>query len=430
MYKTNTHAFGFTNRPASKIPFFTRALFYGALMAWSSGCGASNATGGSAATPAAADSGGAGSIDGGGQADAVSGLDSTASLPDGAADGSESSDSLAQDASGVPEDSAGQQDATSDSAAPEDATLLGCPKACTSDQVCKDGVCVDVIAACGGPCAVGTWCDDTANGGKGACVTSGCTVPTSWTHPTHKLSEFQVAQSSQGCDLTGDGKPNNVLGNILKLYPAINTELKSSIEDGLFNLLLEADGFNDKGVEFKIAGLLATLDSSNASCSMTDPAANCKFKIDNDNYLGGPSNTICKPRALFEPAKVASGELTAGDPNANQKVTITLPTSPALDVTLSQVSLHGYPTMKNDKWAMTKSGKLCGVITQKDFQTAIDSVPEESWQSISLTKEQVKLIIGATLKPDIDTNDDGFPDAISVTMLFESVPATIIGLTF
>ena len=405
------------NERLARLPVFVLVALAGTLSSLS-GCGSSSAGG-----------------------TTVDGTPDTVTITDGGVadtagqDGGNTGDSGSSQDSAAPADAQSALDSTSaDTAADagpadtgtQDAGPIGCPKQCGPDQQCTDGKCVDVKKPCGGPCATGTYCDTTTD----KCTSSKCTLPTSWSPHTHKLSVFQVAQSAQGCDLTGDKKPNNVLGNILKLYPAVNTELEKSINDGLFNLLLEADGLKDDGSKFQIIGLLAEVDPSNSSCSMTSPWAKCKFTVDDDNYGGGPAGTPCPPRVLFEPAQIDSGVLTAGNPKKGQKVVITLPTVVPLDITLSQVSVLGYPKVENGEWIETKLGKLCGVITQQDFDKAIESVPADAWQTISLTKEQVKVIINATLKPDIDTNGDGFPDAISVAMLLETVPAQITKMTF
>lgn len=358
------------------------------------------------------------------------GVSDSATVADTAStDASTAVDSASVDADHVDTGGLGDaaaSDSSADASGGDTTTSEGCPAKCSAAQVCEGGKCVAVVTPCGGSCSAGTYCDDST----GTCVNSGCKLPTSWAENTHKLSVFQVAESSQGCDLNGDGKPNNTLGKILKLYPAVNTELAKSIQDGLFNLLLEAPGFDDSGKPFQLNGLLGEVDPTNSACSMTSPWATCKFTVDDDNYKGGPTGTDCASQLVFKPATVKSGELKAGDPTSGNKVIVTLPTVVQLDIALSQVSLHGYPKVDSGKWKETKKAKLCGVITQQDFQKAIDAVPPEAWKQIQLTKEQVTLIINATLQPDIDTNKDGFADAISVAMLLETVPAKISKMTF
>ncbi|GEM_PF-2692809 len=316
------------------------------------------------------------------------------------------------DAGATTIDAAAPQDA-----GPADAGQVGCPKGCTLKEKCVDGKCVKLPLPCGGACPSGMYCDGTK------CMGSGCSYPTKFGPNIQKVSYFQIAQSSQGCDLDGNKKPNNVFGNILKLYPAVNTELKKSIDDGLFVLLLEAPEYKTDGTTFGINGLLGDLDFSNSKCSPTSPFANCKYTVDTDNYAAGPSGTTCPAQVHFDPSTVKKGELQAGG-TKGQTITISLPIATGLDVTLTQVTLQGYvkgPT----KWTETKPAKLCGVITKDDFDKAIDSVPADSWKQINLTKEQVKTIIAAFVNPDIDINGDGKKDAMSIAMLFESVPGQI-----
>ncbi|HAN32440.1 MAG TPA: hypothetical protein DCQ06_12665, partial [Myxococcales bacterium] len=61
----------------------------------------------------------------------------------------------------------------------------------------------------------------------------------------------------------------------------------------------------------------------------------------------------------------------------------------------------------------------------EDFKKAIDAVPAESWKEINLNKDTVQTVLEVFLAPDIDLNADGKPDAISLALDFESVPASI-----
>ncbi len=383
------------------------------------GCGASGSAGGTSTG-----TGGVVVTDAGADIalfDAAAGQDTAAEGDTGNA--TDSADAAAADAG---TDTASPADAgAKDASKSKDAGSKGCPKQCADDEVCESGKCVKQKKPCGGPCPNGQFCDP----GTDACASSQCVLPSKWGPAIQKMSYFAVAQSAQGCDLDGDATPDNVLGNILKLYPAVNQELDKSIHNGLFVMLLEAPDFASDGTTFAINGLLGEVDSSNASCSMTSAWASCKFTVDDDNYAGGPAGKPCPAQVVLSPATVATGGALKAGGGKGQTITVKLPTAIPLDVTLSQVSLTGY-IEGGGNWDRTKKGKLCGVITQADFKKTIDAVPDEAWKELSLTKEQATLIIGATLKPDIDTNGDGFPDAISVAFLFETVKAKISKLVY
>lgn len=390
------------------------------------GCGAGGASGGQPSGTGAVFTDGADQLD--------------AAIDTQAGDGSGGSDALAGDSGGGAGDAdAGVTDTSTDAATTDGNTKdgaaivdsaaadvsTGCTTPCTDNQVCVAGVCVKVVKPCAGACALTEYCDAALD----TCKPSACALPSSWGPTIQKMSYFAVAQSADGCDLDGDSTPDNVLGNILKLYPAVNTELDKSIQDGLFVMLLEAPEFSTDGKAFAINGLLGQVDPSNATCSMTSPWASCKFTIDDDNYSPGPAGGTCPPQVVISPATVATGGVLAAGGGTGQTITVKLPTSIPLSVKLSQVSMSGY-IQGGAKWTETKKGKLCGVITQKDFSDTINAVPDSAWAELSLTKEQATLIINATLKPDIDTNADGHKDAISVAFLFETVPAVITKLTF
>lgn len=301
----------------------------------------------------------------------------------------------------------------------------GCVVKCEYNQVCELGKCVPLVLPCNGACTDEEYCDQST-GPPGLCTKSGCTLPDHWGPSIQKVSEFLIAATSQGCDLDGDGKPNNVVGNLLKVYPAANDELTKSIQQGLFNMVLEAPMYNTNGAAFTVAALMCDLDPSNLSCSPVSDLANCSYKVDDENYKAAASGT-CPPQVLFTAATVKSGQLAAG--GQGQTFTITLPIVGGLKLTVRQATLQGQ-VQGDSVWTKTTSAKICGVITEHDLNKAIEVIPAEDFKTIGLSKDQVKSLLGAFLKPDMDTNADGVPDALSTTMLFKTVPGKVTGIQY
>jgi hypothetical protein len=252
-----------------------------------------------------------------------------------------------------------------------DTTAAGCPGKCAWNELCKEKKCTKVVKPCNGNCADDEYCDQGA-GPPGLCTKSACSLPMTFGPHVQKVSEFIIAASNQGCDLDADGKPNNSLGNLLKVYPKANPDLLKATQEGTFILLFESADFNTGGAKFQIAALVGDLDASNLTCSPTSSFSNCKYTVGDENYQPAASGT-CPLQVLIDPA----------------------------------------------------SGKICGVITEYDLNNAIEKVPDSGWQEIGLTKEQIKTLLPLFVKPDIDTNDDKIADAISIAMLFKTVPGKI-----
>ncbi len=350
------------------------------------------------------------------------GADVTAPEDAGAADGAAPTDSGNSD--GGPADS-GPADTGPEDVFEMDTMGPGCAVKCEYNQVCEAGKCEPLVLPCNGQCKDTDYCDQ-ANGPPGICKPSGCALPFKWGPGTQKISEFLIAATSQGCDLNGDKKPDNMIGNLLKVYPDANVELMKSVKDGLFNMLLEAPNFDNNGGPFDIAVLVGDLDPSNLSCPPVSESDNCKWKVDDENYKPAATGT-CPPQVLFTESTVKMGELIPG--GKGQKFTITLPIVGGLKLTIRQATLQGY-VVGESLWKSTTTGKVCGVITEQDLNTAIDVIPADAFQTIGLSKDQVKALLGVFLKPDVDTNKDGVPDALSTAMLFKSVPGQITGIQY
>lgn len=422
--------------PSTDLPLLHRSrpwtgpvthLFALAVTAFSLACGTSASPGGGSALLDVAGFGGDGqTLDAGadGSTRGGAGADGQMAEQDGsaAADGSGTgADAGPQDAGAqAPSDAGGGTDAGG--AVELDTTGPGCAVACDWDEVCEGAKCVKVVLPCNDQCTSQQYCDPGSN----QCADSSCAMPTSFGPSIQKVSEFMIAATSQGCDLDGDKSPDNNLGNLLKVYPAANTELLKAIQNGDFVLLLEAPMYNTNGAAFTITALVGDLDASNLGCSPTSDTANCKYKVDDENYAPAASGT-CPPQVVFKPATAKANQLVAG--GKGQKFTITLPIMSGLKLTFSQTSIDGQTTGMS-AWQSTTTGRICGVITEHDLNKAIEAVPDEGWQQIGLTKSQVKALLPIFMKADIDTNADGVFDAISVAMLFKTVPGQISGIQY
>ncbi len=353
-------------------------------------------------------------------------------LVDAVDDGAAPSDAADATADGAGSDAKADAKADVSDIATDDAgNPLYCGKVCAGDELCKDGVCVANKPPCGGACASGLYCDLPT----GFCMQSVCKLPSDL-GPAQKVSMLTIAESSDGCDHNGDGKPDNVFGKLLKVYPAANTQLQQSINESLFVLVLDAAGWNYEAKPFAVRFWLAEFDSTNPSCSPTSPDANCKYTVDDGNFAGGPTGT-CKAQATVQPMTIqgvkgnpkGTGILSGGG-DLTQKMTIVLPIVGGLNFTMSGVQIDQAAVDGPTSWTQTTQGRICGVMTVKDFDKALASIPADAWGGLGLDPDAIQAIVKAFLNPDIDLNKDGVPDALSVALRFTSVPGQIVGVTF
>jgi len=297
---------------------------------------------------------------------------------------------------------------------------LPCGGLCKASESCKAEKCVD---ACDSLCKPDEQCD-VANK---KCVKQICDFPKAWGPNLQKMSKLAIAATDKGCDLDDDGKPNNVLGKIVSLYKEANTKLAETVADGTVVLILEPKGFKADGSKFDINLLIGDVDETNAKCDVTSETANCKYTITKLSYDGLTQTPgMCPALVTFKDATIKSTVLAAG--GEKQKFALNIPLAGInLKLTISQARLNG--KVANDKeWVTTKTGQVCGVIGKKDLEAAIDAVPPELLAQIG-DKETVKGLVNSILKPDIDTDDDDKPDAISVALDFETVKAQVTGFS-
>ncbi len=343
---------------------------------------------------------------------------------DSGADGGQTDADAAQGPADTPAIDAGEADTGADTVE-MDILAPGCVTKCEYNQVCEANKCVPLVLPCNNQCTDSQYCDQT-NGPPGVCQASACALPSKWGPNMQKVNEFLIATTSQGCGLDGDSTPDNVIGNLLKVYPDANIELMKSIKDGLFNMIMEAPMYNTNGSAFDIAVLVGDLAPGNTSCPPVSETANCSWHVDDENYKPATGG-ICPPQVQFKPATAKLGQLVAG--GVGQTFTITLPIVGGLKLTIRQATLQGQ-VKGNTEWQATTTAKLCGVITEHDLNTAIEVIPADAFGTIGLSKDQVKALLGVFLKPDVDTNKDGVPDALSTAMLFKTVPGKITGIQY
>ncbi|MBM4342223.1 MAG: hypothetical protein FJ100_02465 [Deltaproteobacteria bacterium] len=348
---------------------------------------------------------------GGGAADASSDSASAGATKDGAAtDGA---------GGGKVDAVAGDATATTDAKTP-------CGGPCKADETCDtatDKCVAKPKVGCDPACKAGEYCDLAEK----KCKTQTCKFPEKWGPTVQKVSMLKLPAGSVGCDLDGDGKPNNALSAALAAFlTQANGPLEKSVKDGTIVIAMESSNYKNDGTEFGLNMLIGDVEESNKTCDLVSATANCKYTVKPDSYDPKATTPACPPVISFPNMKNKDGQLSGGGPK--QIFQFTLPiTTFALTLKITQAQLQG-EVAGTATWDNTKKGLICGALAKKDIEEAIDAVPDEQFASLG-GKGVIKGMIGSMLKTDIDADGDGFKESASVAIQWESVKGQVTGLT-
>lgn len=312
----------------------------------------------------------------------------------------------------------------SDTAAGTDAVAGGTDATAGTDSTAGTDAVVKP-KTCDPACTAEQFCDLTAD--PPVCKAATCQLPTTFGPTIQKVSVVKLLAPSAGCDLDDDGKPNNVVGKVVNLYAAVNDTIAEQIADGSLNILFEGQTWKTDGSAFAVSGLIGDVDASNADCDVISESANCKYTINPASYNKAGASGTCPALIGFSDAKVSGGKMSAGS-SGGSNFGLTLPIQGiVLDLKISMAQVTADVT-DDTAWKTSKNGQICGVIAKKDLEAAIEALPEDLLAQIGGKAAALQLINGL-LAPDIDTDDDGAKDAISVAIGFESVSGQITGIT-
>ena len=298
-----------------------------------------------------------------------------------------------------------------------------CPEPCALDALCVDGQCTELAESpCPGGCPPGLYCNELAEPTP-KCQSSECSFPTQFANPVQKMDFLAIPDGNQGCDLTGDGEPDNVLGAILKLMGNANTSIELLILNGDFTMVIETPGFNVGGDPFTARGMPGEL--AQPGCSPTAPDANCNYTLWDSGFVASGVGT-CEPSMVFKQV-VAEGNKMMSLGNKDI-VDITLPLLGPVPV---KIPVHLARMTADITWSdgvltSTTNGVLCGAVPLWAIEDIIDNMPDELFEEAGLPKTAAKEVVKTSL--DMDINGDGWPDSLSSAAWFSTVPGTVIGM--
>ena len=298
-----------------------------------------------------------------------------------------------------------------------------CNGTCKANETC-DTATNKCISACVPACKAGENCVASTDGKTFSCAAQACKFPDKWGPNLQKISKLAITDVAKGCDLDGDGKPNNVLGKVVSLYKDANTQLAKTVADGTIVLILEAAGFKTDNTPFDINLLIGKFDK--AAVPACDPTtATCNYTVTAASYDTASALTgFCPSLVTFPGAKDNNGSITTSGKDVFQ---LNVPVvGMNLNLKITQASMLG-TTTDATTWKDTKSGMICGVISKDDLNAAIDAIPADVLSQIG-DAATVKSLVAGILKPDIALTPGGPKDALSVAIDFETIPAVVTGM--
>ena len=241
----------------------------------------------------------------------------------------------------------------------------------------------------------------------------------------NKITKLSILSDKVGCDLDKDGVPNNVLGKVVGIYPAANDSLSGAVKDGSLVVLFAPTAWNTNGTPFTMDLLIGDIAPGSTGCNASLPGQ-CKYTVSPSSYDQFSTQTgYCPAKVTFDPTTVSGTKLKSG--GTNQIFQLSLPVVGInLALKITQAQIEG-SIVQNGAWQSTKSAMLCGVIGKDDLDKAIDAVPDEVLKDTGFDKATIKALMGGVMKPDIDTDNNGSFDAISVALGLETAAATVTG---
>ncbi len=275
------------------------------------------------------------------------------------------------------------------------------------------------------PCAacVATNCDNALNFCAG--TSSACQIPNSWGPNVQVISKLALADVGVGCDLNGDGKPDNAMGKFTSLYKDENKSLQDAISQGKLLTVWNAPQYTTGGGAFSIERLDAVLNPGDASCDVSAGGKPCNLLVKAASYDASSVGGVCAAKSQLQPASAPGGALKAAGGGGSIPISLLgmmdMQVNAAIDSWTGKVSGAG-------QWQATTGGLHCGAVTKTAMFNAIDTIPPSVLAQIGDAATVKSLIIGI-LKPDLDLDGDGIKESISFAMTFETVPVIVSGIS-
>lgn len=242
------------------------------------------------------------------------------------------------------------------------------------------------------------------------------------------ISLLVMADGNPGSGIDVDGDPSTcapstacgggVDNELALLASFVNPGIDASISDGVVKWLVDLRAATFDGSEFPIA----IYDSG-----LVDET--CNFQVDRCEYdLAELSfDEHCEPYFHFQNAKIVDGLLTAGGTGDLINMVLPLQGGSLLGVTIAAARTEGKVTIDADGKITQINGIIAGAIPKAQLIEAVRNLDPSSFSLPGLSSEQAAALLDDLINADIDLDGDGLPEAASVGMRIQTIPATIVG---
>ena len=386
-----------------------------------------------------------------------------------APDGANEQDGTAGNDTAAPEDTAPVDTAPVDPCDPNPCAAKAAT--CDGDTLTSyaDGVCADKDGAA--DCSYTESTTDCAADGNtcvnGACVAAGDPSDYVFAEEASVMTSLGiggVGELEPCCfDFTDDGEMDNALGKLLNGLGNIlgetdvNAEITTNMQEGGLVILLEYADLDDVAEDDTVN--LSVFYGEDADDDYTDNLAGTgSFVVDPESFLAGTKT----PLASFPGGSLTGGTLSAGPSVFNLAFPIG---NIKLEAMVSGTLIEAPVTLgPNGKGLAMDKAMLGGYIRMEDLYAALNAYVSGSCECLGLGDEPLigfdedkgKMACGSTensscdsnnedeetcaqlgsfcgaallfLKPDVDSDDDGEKDAMSVGAWVTGTSATITGL--
>ena len=251
-----------------------------------------------------------------------------------------------------------------------------------------------------------------------------------------RITKLELLDRTKGCVNADTGKVHNVLGTLLQIYPFVHEHTEKAIKAGELELLMLAE---DSAPADSRQLVVTHGVRSDPTCKPAEQV--CKYSIAAAEYDPQTPGQVCQHRPELTLANLTVEPTATGPSALSPSLCGVLAAGSLGDVIAVPVYVLGVPlwlpvrdarlsaaVQSHPPWQELNSGLLCGSVGLSDIDAAIDTLPAEALAANGFTREVVKLLVAGLMKPDIDSDGDAKPDAMSAAFGFATRPVVINGL--
>jgi hypothetical protein len=317
---------------------------------------------------------------------------------------------------------------------PDDGGVEPCERGCPPSQQCHygEGTCIHAGIANCADCADGLVCSPAYP--TPTCVKGTCEAQSSFSTGAVKIVRLAVASLERGCDLDGDGDPDNQLADIQKQID-LSSELQAAIDTDRATVLLEPSDASWGAITlgggadpYSVALWFGTLGPDSVACSPSALDAFCTYTVSRASYDPATLEPTCAPWLEFDDVRAEGAALAS--PSPGPALDMVIPLDPGrwlLQLLGARLEATAFDALvEGEGLAPRLEGRLCAAVPKVDLLLAVDTLPPETIAKFG-GKSVVRDYVDAALEADLDASGDGEADSVSMALEWTAIPARIVG---